>query len=241
MSLKRIKNYIVQEIALVKKAANQEKKFLLLKYDLRKQEQGGNFKMEKDVEMTFERTEELSLPPDVVNAIKEIIGKLSKLIGYKYKAKYTYKKPAKGEGDETEIEDAELSAYTDCMKKQMKAGKSMAQAAKICKVKAKKGEEEDEELDEELSAYTDCMKAQMKAGKSMAQAAKICKVKIKEGKDAQLHTSGGRVVDIGGDGEVAEEIVETLTDVKEALKNPKFTKEQKVAALEKAISEMGGE
>ena len=152
----RIMKYIVQEIALVKKAANKEKKFLLLKtdreknfnadkenYDLNK---GGNFIMNEEKvleELEFERTEELALPPDVISEVKAIIGRLSKLIGYKYKAKYTYKKPAKSE--EMEEKNTELSAYTDCMKNEMKAGKSMAEAAKICKVKAK-GEEEDEKL-----------------------------------------------------------------------------------------------
>lgn len=152
----RIMKYIVQEIALTKKAANKEKKFLLLKTDSDKEDfdldnknydlsKGGNFIMGENVleELEFERTEELALPPDVVSEIKGIIGKLSKLIGYKYKAKYTYKKPAKGA--EMEEENTELSKYTDCMKKEMKAGKSMAEAAKICKVEAK-GKEEDEKL-----------------------------------------------------------------------------------------------
>lgn len=58
----------------------------------------------KDLEtgelMVFEREEELALPPDVVRQLKMAIGLLSKLIGYKYKAKYKYTKPTEKKSDE---------------------------------------------------------------------------------------------------------------------------------------------
>lgn len=57
------------------------------------------------------------------------------------------------------------SAYTDCIGREMKAGKSMAEAAKICK----------KEADVQKLAYTDCMKKEIKASKSMKEASKICK------------------------------------------------------------------
>jgi len=62
----------------------------------------------KDLEtgelMVFEREEELALPPDVVRQLKMAIGLLTKLLGYKYKAKYKYTKP--GEEKKSDEEQA---------------------------------------------------------------------------------------------------------------------------------------
>ena len=104
--LKRIKNLIVEEISLVDKPAIR-RQFLLIKRDS-PNEVSDSFELrrlssmdfeetknlETGEEMVFERVEELALPPDVVKQLKMVIGLLSKLIGYKYKAKYKYTKPA---------------------------------------------------------------------------------------------------------------------------------------------------
>jgi len=97
--------------------------------------------------------------------------------------------------EEGEVTDEELeeelekafskSAYTQCIGREMKNGKSMKEAAKICKAKAGKedGKEEEGEEDKEdveKGAYNECMKAEMKNGKSMGEAAKICKAKTKK-------------------------------------------------------------
>jgi len=77
---------------------------------------------------------------------------------------YTYPAPAKAKDSDSDktkdsgvltLEDlfggadVDESAYTECMKTQMKAGKSMADAAKICKVKAKKPEPADKDKDKD--------------------------------------------------------------------------------------------
>lgn len=102
-------------------------------------------------------------------------------------------------------EGVDESVYTDCMKREMKAGKSMKDAAPICKLEAKKKESDDgngkgdevaltvedlfpEGVDE--SAYTDCMKREMKAGKSMKVAAGICKVEAKKKKESDADGDG---------------------------------------------------
>ncbi|MBA7496402.1 hypothetical protein ES702_07010 [subsurface metagenome] len=109
--LKRIKNLIVEEISLVDRPAIR-RQFLLIKRDSPNEvsnsfEQGGSsmgFEEVKELEdgelMVFEREEELALPPDVVRQLKMVIGLLSKLIGYKYKAKYKYTKPTEKKSDE---------------------------------------------------------------------------------------------------------------------------------------------
>lgn len=113
--LKRIKNLIVEEISLVDKPAIR-RQFLLIKRDSLKEtldsfEQGGSsmgFEEIKDLEtgelMVFEREEELALPPDVQRQLKMAIGLLTKLLGYKYKAKYKYTKP--GEEKKSDEEQA---------------------------------------------------------------------------------------------------------------------------------------
>jgi len=111
--LKRILNLLVEEISLVDKAAIR-RDFLLIKRDLPEalHSQRGLSSMDlkemsqlEDGEvMVFTKEEELALPPDVVRTLKLMIGQLSKLIGYKYKAKYQYTKPGseKKEPEETE-------------------------------------------------------------------------------------------------------------------------------------------
>ena len=113
--LKRILNLLVEEISLVDKAAIR-RKFLLIKRDLPEalDSQRGLSSMElKDMTeledgevMVFEKEEELALPPDVVRTLKLVIGQLSKLIGYKYKAKYKYTKPGDEKKTSTETEQA---------------------------------------------------------------------------------------------------------------------------------------
>lgn len=115
--LKRIKNLIVEEISLVDNPAIR-RRFLLIKRDSPEEASSGleqrrlssmEFEEIKDLEdgelMVFEREEELALPPDVVRQLKMVIGLLSKLIGYKYKAKYKYAKPAEKKS-ESEVEQA---------------------------------------------------------------------------------------------------------------------------------------
>jgi len=109
--LKRIKNLIVEEISLVDRPAIR-RQFLLIKRDSPEEtldsfEQGGSsmgFEEIKDLEtgelMVFEREEELALPPDVQRQLKMAIGLLTKLLGYKYKAKYKYVIPTEKKSDE---------------------------------------------------------------------------------------------------------------------------------------------
>ncbi|MBU2060024.1 MAG: hypothetical protein KKB38_20105 [Gammaproteobacteria bacterium] len=56
------------------------------------------------------------------------------------------KEEVKEEAEETEVEK---QSYKDCIKKQMKAGKSMAEATKICKAGAKGKEEDKEKVEKE--------------------------------------------------------------------------------------------
>lgn len=113
--LKRILNLLVEEISLVDKAAIR-REFLLIKRDFLpgasqdfEQRRLGSMdlkdmtKLEEGEVMVFEKEEELALPPDIVRTLKLIIGQLSKLIGYKYKAKYQYTKP----GDEKKSAEVE--------------------------------------------------------------------------------------------------------------------------------------
>jgi len=112
--LKRILNLLVEEISLVDKAAIR-REFLLIKRDFfpeasqDSQRRLGSMdlkdmtQLEDGEVMVFEKEEELALPPDVVRTLKLIIGQLSKLIGYKYKAKYQYTKP----GSEKKSTEAE--------------------------------------------------------------------------------------------------------------------------------------
>lgn len=114
--LKRIRNLLVEEISLVDKAAIR-REFLLIKRDFfpeaSQDSQRGLSSMDlKDMSeledgevMVFEKEEELALPPDVVRTLKLVIGQLSKLIGFKYKAKYKYTKPG-SEKAPTETEQA---------------------------------------------------------------------------------------------------------------------------------------
>ncbi len=71
-------------------------------------------------------------------------------------------------------ENVNESAYSDCMKREMKAGKSMADAAKVCKVEAKKEEPAKE------SAYTDCVAREVAKGKTQAEAETVCKLEGKK-------------------------------------------------------------
>jgi len=113
--LKRILNLLVEEISLVDKAAIR-REFLLIKRDLPEalDSQRGLSSMDlKDMSkledgevMVFEKEEELALPPDVVRTLKLMIGQLSKLIGYKYKAKYQYTKPGSEKKEPAETEQA---------------------------------------------------------------------------------------------------------------------------------------
>lgn len=112
--LKRILNLLVEEISLVDKAAIR-REFLLIKRDFfpeasqdsQRRLSSMDFKdmtlLEEGEVMVFEKEEELALPPDVVRTLKLMIGQLSKLIGYKYKAKYQYTKP----GDEKKSAEVE--------------------------------------------------------------------------------------------------------------------------------------
>lgn len=116
--LKRIRNLLVEEISLVDKAAIR-REFLLIKRDFfpeasqnfeQRRISSMEFQEIKELEegevMVFEKEEELALPPDVVRTLKLVIGQLSKLIGYKYKAKYKYTKPGSEKKSSTEVEQA---------------------------------------------------------------------------------------------------------------------------------------
>lgn len=116
--LKRIRNLLVEEISLVDKAAIR-REFLLIKRDFfpeasqdlqQRRLSSMDFQEIKELEegevMVFEKEEELALPPDVVRTLKLVIGQLSKLIGYKYKAKYKYTKPGSEKKSSTEVEQA---------------------------------------------------------------------------------------------------------------------------------------
>jgi len=112
--LKRILNLLVEEISLVDKAAIR-REFLLIKRDFfpeasqDSQRRLGSMDLKEMTQledgevMVFEREQELALPPDVVRSLKLVIGQLSKLIGYKYNAKYQYTKP----GSEKKSTEAE--------------------------------------------------------------------------------------------------------------------------------------
>lgn len=119
--LKRIKNLLVEEISLVDKAAiNRE--FLLIKRYLadrspqleenvqrRHGSMGLDFKelgnLGEGEYMVFEKEEELALPPDFARQLKLAIGILTKLLGYKVKAKYRFAKP--GKGDDKDADDVD--------------------------------------------------------------------------------------------------------------------------------------
>jgi len=186
----RIKKFIVQEIALVKKPANRQPFLLLQSEDFNLDSQGGNFIMDKTEEgLELERIEELTLPPDAVNILKKTVGQLTALMGYKYKAKYTYKNQPKGE--EPEQIPAELSEYTDCMAAQMKAGKSMAESAKFCKSKIK-GETPPAEEDKDDKEISNELEKQLTELKKAIEDPKVSKDAKEKAIEKALEAIGGK-------------------------------------------------
>lgn len=80
-----------------------------------------------------------------------------------------------------DMTDIERSVYTDCMSREMKSGKDMADAAKICKVEVKKQFSDvilEKVTPEEEVAYAKCLAEETERGTTKSEAIKICKERI---------------------------------------------------------------
>ena len=202
--LKRIKNLLVEEISLVDKAATR-RKFLLIKRDAqnkslevsREQLRRTNFmgfEVAKNLKvgetMEFERTEELGLPPDLERELKGIVGTISKILGYKYKAKSTFKQKG-DEEDEVPENDRKNAKVKDKEKEEedpKDKDKEKEKENKTDEEKEKEKKKEDSELSSDLEQQMTALSELVsKEGFDQTEA----QTKINEIKEKMSNAGGG--------------------------------------------------
>jgi len=137
----------------------------------------------EDSELTTTQTFEVM--KDVLSRIEDLLIETKKIVKDKDDEETEEKtdKKTKEIKDETEgFTDVEKSAYTECIKKETKAGKSVKDAAGICKKQVKKTIEETEEEDDESESTEESTETAKQGAVELADAEKVYDRLLKEGK-----------------------------------------------------------